>query len=185
MLVFSRDVELAALESGETHDGFSLTWSNEICDIEGATQASDFGPSGQGNDPQACVRGCAANDDCLYVSVTATGWCRYVFHSAACPCPRPRCTHTHTSSWIPICRYWTTCDTRAARLGSWVYTKTLDGPLVVAENFTLLSTQEVCTTPAFWPGPSGDGYTLFPCLAGCRTISDCKFVSLDKSGVCK
>lgn len=82
-------------------------------------------------------------------------------------------------------RYWTTCDTRLAKHGSWVYTKTLDGPLVVAQNFTLLGSQEVCTSPAFWAGPSGNGFTLETCLTGCRSVYDCKFVSLDSAGTCR
>jgi hypothetical protein len=76
MLVFSRDVELAATKTAGTHDGFHLTYSNEICDRGRETRSSSIGPAGKGNDPQDCMQGCAASEDCFFASITAVGWCR-------------------------------------------------------------------------------------------------------------
>jgi hypothetical protein len=75
-LVFIRDVTISGITDVETYSGFSLSWSDEICDANAAIGATDFGPGGKGHSQDDCVLGCAANDDCLFVSITAVGWCR-------------------------------------------------------------------------------------------------------------
>jgi len=154
VLVFSRDVGVASIENIESpEEGFELLHSHHFCD-DSAVRAAEFGPSGPGHTLQSCMLGCGA-DDCHFVSITASGYCRY----------------------------WDTCASTIPKQNAWVFART--GDVVVGEVFSLETTSAICTASADWAGPSGTGYALEPCLANCRSVHNCLFASLSSSGVCR
>eukprot|EP00038_Savillea_parva_P002269 m.112438 g.112438 ORF g.112438 m.112438 type:complete len:687 (-) comp10783_c0_seq1:1181-3241(-) len=159
-LVFARDVHAAPPEPAIVPAGYVLDSMHDVCEDAGGTgavPASISGSSDVGLTPSACADGCNSVHDCMFASLSGTG----------------------------ECRYWITCGTRRLNRDGHVYRRVDRSSYTVAENFTILSTTEVCTFAASNNGRSRGGYDLEPCLAGCRLIDDCAYVSYSKDGVCR
>jgi hypothetical protein len=82
-------------------------------------------------------------------------------------------------------RYWTTCETRVAKLGSWVYKKD-DEVQPSAFQFSVSQIDTRCTTNAasrmaVW----GSGHTLEACQDACKDVADCNLVTHNSKGFCR
>lgn len=98
-----------------------------------------------------------------------------------------RCHATGLSSTTPrmATRYWTTCETRVAKLGSWVYKKD-DEVQPSAFQFSVSQIDTRCTTNAasrmaVW----GSGHTLKACQDACKDVADCNLVTHNSKGFCR
>jgi hypothetical protein len=67
------DVAGETLEEFRLIPGYSFHMRNSMCNA----RASYFGPSGSGVSMDTCLLGCSSVADCMFVTYTRSGFCRY------------------------------------------------------------------------------------------------------------
>jgi hypothetical protein len=149
----ARDTSGAGEARTTIPDNFELHAENTTCNAAASTRGLWKG----GHSLNECLLACDTTDDCLYATLSATGYCRF----------------------------WRQCDGGEAQDGTVAYIRNV--PPVDVAGFSLEATDTKCgenATQATFQGPWGKDHTAVSCLKGC-VAEDCNYVTVSNKGHCR